>query len=209
MFLSAEEISDSAIFQLHEITIEAPSLIRKIDKDIYFVNEVTQNQASSALELIRLVHIPQLSVNEVLGTLSSSLGSVQIRINGRKASLEQLKTVNKNYIHKIEWINNPGLRYGESTDAVLNVIVKNPQAGGAFNIAVLEGLSMFFNNASLNLILNQGPSQWTVGAWSSIRRNLEMYREYNESYLLPDGSLIQRTQLSGTIESNSAKAAGR
>ena len=109
--------------ELDEFIIEAPSMIRKADKDVYYINENIKARSSSTIDLIRNIQIPQLTVNEIMETITTSLGNLQIRINGREVSIEQMKSVNPQNISKVEWIDNPGLKYGTSTGVVLNIIV--------------------------------------------------------------------------------------
>ena len=198
------EPDTTRILNLEESVVEATTVIRKPDKNIYMVSESLSERSASTLDLIRKVRIPELTVNPVMETVQSSLGTVQIRINGREATVEKLRAVDPKNIQKIEWIDNPGLRFGVSDGVVLNVVVKNPTAGGSLNLASGEGLTMFFNNSNANLTLNDGRSQWTVGAWCNFRGKLEMFREYTDSYLLPDGTRLDRRQepLPGFFNSN-------
>ena len=188
------ETDTTRTYNLEESVVQAATVIRKPDKNIYMVSESLSERSASALDLLQNVRIPELTVNPVMETVVSSLGSVQIRINGREASVEKLQSIDPKNIQKIEWIDNPGLRYGTTEGAVLNVIVKNPTAGGSLNLAAGEGLTVFFNNSRANLTLNEGRSQWTVGVRGSFRGKLEMFREYQDSYLLPDGTRLDRRQ---------------
>lgn len=192
----AQEVNptDSVSIDLDEIVIEASTVVRKAGRDVYYINENQRQKSSDALSLIKNLMISQLNTNEVLGTISSSLGNIGIRINGRESTLDQLKSINPRYIKKIEWISNPGLQYGNSIGCVLNVITINPERGGAFNFNLMEGLTDFFNNSNFNLTINHNRSQWNIGASGSFRGHLDTYREYNDSYKLSNGDIIQRTQ---------------
>lgn len=194
LYASEGNPADSVSIELDEIIIEASSVVRKADKDVYYINTAQQQKSADAISLIKNLMIPELAVNEVMGTINSNLGSIGVRINGRESSLEQLKSINPRYIRKIEWIPNPGLQYGTSIGCVLNVVTMNPDRGGAFNGNVMEGLTDFFNNSNINLTLNNGRSQWNIGASGSFRGHMETYREYNDSYKLSNGDIIERTQ---------------
>ena len=194
LYAHNEHIADSLSQQLDEIVVESPVVIRKADKWIYAVNESLKEHSATAMDLLKKMQIPTLTVNEVMEKVASSLGSVQIRINGREADIQQLKSINPAFVARVEWIDNPGLKYGANVGAVLNVVVTNPGVGGSFNMSVMEGATVFFNNSSANLTLNNGRSQWKAGAWANFRGKLDLYREYNDSYRLPDGSILQRTQ---------------
>lgn len=186
-------IADSLQRELGEVVVQGAPVVRKADKYIYTVTGEIKDRSSSAMDLIKNIQIPNLNVNEVMDQMSSSLGSVQVRVNGRETDIEKLKAINYQDIQRIEWIDNPGLRYGTDVGAVLNLIVNNPTSGGALNLSFMESFTMWFNNSFMNLTLNKGRSQWIVSAWGSVRNKLQMYREYEDAYHLPDGTIIERT----------------
>lgn len=186
--------ADSVYKNLDEVVVQASPVIRKADKSIYNVDKAVKERSSTALNLLNNMAIPELSVNEVMEKISSPLGNVQLRINGREADIDKLKAVNPDNIRKIEWIDNPGLRYGSNTGAVINLIVENPTAGGSLMVFATEGLTTFFHNSSVGLTVNSGNSQWQAGAWCNIRDKLGIFREYNDRYFLPDSTVLQRSQ---------------
>ena len=55
---------------------------------------------------------------------------MQIRINGRVSSIDQVRALLPETIKRVEWMDNPGLRYG-GANYVLNFIVTNPTVGGS------------------------------------------------------------------------------
>lgn len=195
--LPAQELteeSDSLSHELEEITVSAAPVVRKADRAIYSIDNSVKERSSSTLSLLRNIQIPQLNINEVMETVTSSLGNVQIRVNGREISVDKLKTINPENVQKIEWIDNPGLRYGTDVGAVINLIVKNPTFGGSFMFDTQEALTVGFNNTNANLTLNSGASQWNINGSFSLRNKVDFYREYTDSYKLPDGSVMERTQ---------------
>lgn len=195
--LPAQELTeepDSLSRELEEITVKAAPVIRKIDRSIYTVENALKQRSTSTLNLLNNLQIPQLTVNDLMETVTSSLGTVQIRVNGREVTVAGLKMINPENVQKIEWIDNPGLRYGNEAGAVINIIVKNPTAGGSFMINGTQSLTIGYSNASTNLTVNSGASQWTIGGWLYNRNRIDMYREYTDRYLLPNGSVLNRTQ---------------
>lgn len=197
VILSSQELTqypDSLSHELEEITVKAAPVIRKIDRSIYTVEDALKQRSTSTLNLLNNLQIPQLTVNDLMETVTSSLGAVQIRVNGREVTVADLKMINQENVQKIEWIDNPGLRYGNDTGAVINIIVRNPTAGGSFMINGTQSLSAGYSNASTNLTINNGASQWTIGGWLSNRNHIDMFREYTDKYRLSDGSVLNRTQ---------------
>lgn len=185
---------DSLNRRLDEVVVRASGIVRRSDKSIFNVSDDVKERSSTALNLIGNMMIPQLSVNEIMEKITSPLGNVQVRINGREADVDKIKSINPENIVKIEWIDNPGLRYGTDVGAVLNIIVVNPTSGYSVMATTTEGLTAFFNNTSASLTVNQGLSQWQAGGWANFRNNLDIFREYNDRYVLPDGTVLQRSQ---------------
>ena len=97
MFLIAivaagEEPGDTiAAQQLQEIVIQAPKVVRKADMDVYHPSQSAVENSKNGIQLLRNLMIPTLSVNDALGTVSSGGQSVQVRINGREATVEQVQ----------------------------------------------------------------------------------------------------------------------
>ncbi|MDE7126099.1 MAG: TonB-dependent receptor, partial [Muribaculaceae bacterium] len=116
--------------QLSEIVVKAPRVVRKADMDMFYPSESAVEHSKDGVQLLRNLLIPSLDVNDVLGTITTSGQSVQVRINGREATIDQVRGLLPESIKRVEWIDNPGLRYN-GANAVLNFIVSNPDAGGS------------------------------------------------------------------------------
>lgn len=109
---------------LGEITVSAPKVIHKVDMDVFVPSESAVKASQNGMALLRYLMIPTLNINEMTGSIRTSGQNVQIRINGRKASPDQLQTIDPASVRRIEWIDDAGLRYG-SVPAVLNVVMVN------------------------------------------------------------------------------------
>ena len=126
----AEEPADTlASQQLDEIIIEAPKVIRKSDMDIFHPSKSAIDNAKNGMQLLTNLMIPSLAVNDVLGSVTAAGETVQVRINGRTATVDQVRSLLPETIKRVEWIDNPGLRYN-GANYVLNFIVVNPTVGG-------------------------------------------------------------------------------
>ena len=126
----AQETNDSTTIQeLTEIVVKAPKIVRKADMDVLYPSESAVTNSKNGMQLLSNLMIPTLTVNDVMGSISASGQSVQLRINGRMATVEQLRALLPESIKRVEWIDNPGLRYNDAP-YVLNIIVKNPTTGG-------------------------------------------------------------------------------
>lgn len=178
---------------LGEVVVKAPKVINKADMDVYIPSKGALNASADGISLLNRMMIPALNVNELMGTVRTGGQDVEIRINGRKASPGQLKAILPSTVKRIEWIDNPGLRYGD-VPAVVNVIVTNPTVGGSLMSNVAQAFNQPWGNGSFDLKLNNGRSQWAVGGWGHWTNRMSSYREYSETFTRPDGVSVTRTE---------------
>lgn len=152
--------------ELHEIVIEAPKVIHKSDMDVYHPSKSAVDASKNGLQLLNNLMIPSLSVSDALGSINAAGQSVQVRINGRESSVEQLRALLPETIRRVEWIDNPGLRYG-GANYVLNVIVANPTVGGSLMASGRPALNQAWGFYMADAKFNTGRSQWEVGYYPS------------------------------------------
>lgn len=183
---------DSQI-SLGEITVKASRVLHKSDMDVYVPSKSAVKVSQNGLALLRNLMIPSLNVSEITNTVRTGAEDVQIRINGRPADANQLMTLAPSSIKRIEWIDNPGLQYGDAP-AVVNVIVVNPTAGGSLMAQGMQAFDEPWGNGYLNLKLNQGGSQWEIGLFGRYTNKVGTFREYYETFTRPDGTSVTRTE---------------
>ncbi len=202
------ESEDSlSIQELHEIVVEAPKVIRKADMDVYHPSGSAVEASKNGLQLLNNLMIPSLSVSDALGTVKAAGQSVQLRINGRESSIEQVRALLPETIKRVEWIDNPGLRYG-GANYVLNFIVSNPTIGGSLQTMARPSLNTAFGNYMVDAKFNNGPSQWEVGSFFKLTNNLKTHRSYTETFTYPDGKSLTRkeTSLGGRLKNTFGNA---
>lgn len=188
------EIEDSLqIEELQEVVIEAPRVIRKSDMDVYHPSKSAVEHSANGMQLLNNLMIPTLTVNDALGSVQAAGQSVQIRINGREATIEQVRAILPETIKRVEWIDNPGLRYG-GANYVLNIIVVNPTLGGSFQTFGRQALNTAWGDYMADIKLNNGKSQWDIGAQFKLTDNIEGSRQYKETFTYVDGNSLTRTE---------------
>ncbi len=181
------------VIALDEVTVKSPKVIHKADMDVYIPPKETVEASQNGMALLRNLMIPTLNVNEIIGTVRTGSENVEIRINGRQASVEQLTMLSPSSVKRIEWMDNPGLRYGDAV-AVVNIVISNPSAGGSFMAQGMQACDEPWGNGYINLKLNRGHSQWEMGLFGRYTNKIGSYREYSETFTLPDGSSVTRTE---------------
>lgn len=192
----AQETVDSiAPEELNEVVIEAPKVIRKADMDVYHPSQSAIDNSKNGIQLINNLMIPSLTINDALSTIQAAGQSVQVRINGREASLDQVRALLPETIKRVEWIDNPGLRYA-GANYVINLIVANPTVGGSLMTKVQQILTTPFGTYMADAKFNSGYSQWQVGAYGKLTNNIKTSRDYTETFTYPDGASITRDETS-------------
>lgn len=179
--------------ELDELTVEASRVIRKADMDVYIPSREAIEQSKNGMQLLSNLMIPALSVSDMLGTVKAAGQPVQIRINGRETSIDQLRSLLPETIRKVEWIDNPGLRYN-GAPYVINFIVSNPTLGGSLYAHGIPALNVAWGQYTADLKLNVGRSQWQIGGNYKITNKIKTFREYSESFTYPDGTSLERKE---------------
>jgi hypothetical protein len=190
----ADEPQDSvSAEELHEIVIEAPKVVHKADMDVFYPSLSAVENSKNGVQLVRNLMIPSLSVNDVMGTIQTSGESVQVRINGRAATIDQVKNLLPETIKRVEWMDNPGLRYNGAA-AVLNFIVANPTVGGSFMFDGMQALNCAWGVDQTSLKLNNGRSQWGASLNYKMTNKLDTHRDYSETFMFADGETLTRNE---------------
>ena len=206
--LAQTEAPDSiSTHELQEIVIQAPKVIRKADMDVYHPSKSAVENSKNGMQLLRNIMIPTLTVNDALGSISAAGQSVQIRINGRVATIEQVKALLPETIKRVEWIDNPGLRYN-GANYVLNVIVANPTLGGSLMLQAKPALNQKWGYYQGDAKLNIGRAQWSVGGYFKLTDEIKAHREYEETFTYPNGTSLTRkeTPLGGELDNSQGAA---
>ena len=181
------------LHELQEIVIEAPKVIRKADMDVYHPSQSAVEASKNGMQLLNNLMIPSLSVSDALGTIQVAGQSVQVRINGRESSIDQVRALLPETIKRVEWMDNPGLRYG-GANYVLNFIVNNPTIGGSFQGQARPALNQAWGFYMADAKFNSGRSQWEIYASCKLTEDLKIYRDYNETFTYPDGTSLTRNE---------------
>ena len=179
--------------QLDEVVVEAPEIVRKSDMDVYFPSKSAVENSRNGVQLLTNLMIPALTVTEALGTISAAGESVQLRINGRESSVSQVKALLPETIKRVEWIDNPGLRYN-GAGYVLNFIVANPATGGSVQTEGRQALSTAWGDYFADSKFNSGRSQFEIGGLFKLTNKVKSHRDYRETFTYPDGTSLTRTE---------------
>ena len=114
--ISLGEISlnDDAV-SLDGVTVSASAQTSHADKKVVFPSDRQMKASGNGMDLLQQMMLPRVQVdllnNEIKATGN---GVVQVRINGVKVEQDEIKALNPSDIIRIEYHDNPGLRYGNA-----------------------------------------------------------------------------------------------
>ncbi len=126
--------------ELNDIVVNGNSIIQKVDRQIIMPNETQRSAATDGVSLLQNLQIPRILVNPVDNSVSTlSNEGVQLRINGVKASTAEIKALSPKDIIRVEYYDQPGVRFGGA--AVIDYIVKHHDSGGSLTLAATCGVT--------------------------------------------------------------------
>lgn len=128
--------------ELSEVVVESQAIIQKVDRQILLPSKEQMQTSSDGVSLLQNLQIPRIVISPIdnsVKTLSDE--SVQLRINGIEASTADVKAINPKDIIRIEYHDQPGVRYNGAA-AVVDYIVKHRDTGGSLMLAGTNGLTL-------------------------------------------------------------------
>lgn len=117
-------VSDSLI--LNEVVVKSSRVVNTNGTLRIFPTDKQKENSSTAYGLLSKLALPLISVDEVAHTISApnNMGAVQVRINDIEATANDLSSIDLSAVKYVEYIRNPGARYGQNVGFVINIIVK-------------------------------------------------------------------------------------
>ena len=128
--------------ELGEVVVESQAVIQKVDRQILLPSKEQMQASSDGVSLLQNLQIPRIVISPIdnsVKTLSDE--SVQLRINGVEASTADVKAINPKDIIRVEYHDQPGVRYNGAA-AIVDYIVKHRDTGGSLMLAGTNGLTL-------------------------------------------------------------------
>lgn len=184
-------------YLLKGVTVEAAKVVEKVDRQIIFPTKEQVKTAFNGYDLLDNLSLPTIIVNRAeRKVLSLKGGDVQIRINDVKASMQDVLALQPDEVTKVEFINVPGLKYGDSNlDAVINYQVRRRYAGYVGGVSTMQGTKAGFNNSDGYFKYNLKKSEFSINYSFSYRSVEERSYESLGTYHLPTGETLHRNYL--------------
>lgn len=167
---------------LGEVKVVGSNKIQKIDRQILIPSSLQRKASSNGLLLLQNLSLPRIEINSINNSIEMTTGgTVELQINGVKAKLPEVKSLRPDNIAKVEYHDNPGLRYG-NVGAVINIILKRRNSGGNFSVDLTNGINKIGTgdyNVSTNYHFGSSSFKF-MSNWE--RRDLKWIRENVETF---------------------------
>ncbi len=175
---------------LNEVKVEAARMVNKADGKLLLPSEAQKQSSTNGYSLLGKLSLSDIQVDVAMHTIKtlSNKGEVQLRLNGALASKEDLMALDPKCIRNIDFIDNPGVRYGEGIAYVINIRTSRSNSGYTVGTELTNSVTTWDGDHSVYARLNHRNSElglvYDFSYWDfDGDRNKE-----DADYLLNDGT---------------------
>lgn len=186
-------MSESSV-ELDEVTVFGSGIIEKVDKYIVLPGADQLERSAQSIDLFSQLDLPGLTADPVMRTIKVEDRNPVYQINGREQPLSRILNTNPKDILRIEYSNNPGIRYlDKGYSGVINVILRERQQGGSINTSANSALWTGYLDGHAQGSYNYKKSEFVL-SYSANWRNYDKRRiDEHENYISRLGT-IERAQ---------------
>lgn len=182
---------------LGEVVVKAAKVVNRIDGQTIYPSDVQKESSSNGYALLQRLSLPNIRVDNALHSVSTidNKGEVQIRINGVIVGKQEMMSLNPKSILRINFINNPGVRYGEGIAYVVDIITRRADNGYTLGTDITATLTSLQGDGMVYGKWNKGKGELSLSYDINGYKYKGMRSEERADYTLNDGSVY-------TIERN-------
>lgn len=135
------QLSESST-ELGEAVVTANNNRYDIDRQIIIVTDALRKKSQDAFDLLYHSSLPDIRYNIADKTLSSlKNGTLQLRIDNVVHDVSDLPTIMPQDVTSIEYIDQPGIRYGDGVVAVINIKTNHKNIGYQVGVNTSNGVT--------------------------------------------------------------------
>lgn len=182
---------------LDEVTVRASKVVNKPDGMVIYPTDSQRQASTNGYSFLEKLTLPNLRVDNISHTISAinNRGGVQLRINGIIVDKPEMTALDPKDILRIDFIDKPGVRYGESLAYVINIITRRNDSGYSIGTDITSAITTIQGNGMVYGKWNKGKSEWSVSYDINGGKSKGSNILQNANYTLTDGSIY-------TIERN-------
>lgn len=165
--IELEEDSQS----LNEVTVTGNRIINKVDRQIILPDSMQIKSSVNAFDLLKNLSLARINIDPVNQIIKMGRDDVQLRINGVRATPQEVSTLRSQDILRVEYFEDAGVRFGnENVAAVINLIVdRQKNYGGYVAIDARNAPTVGFGNDNLTFKTNYKASEFALNYFVNYR----------------------------------------
>lgn len=182
---------------LDEVTVRASKVVNKPDGMVIYPTDSQRQASTNGYSFLEKLTLPNLRVDNINHTISAidNRGGVQLRINGIIVDKTEMTALDPKDILRIDFIDKPGVRYGESLAYVINIITRRNDSGYSVGTDITSAITTIQGDGMAYGKWNKGKSEWSVSYDINGGKSKGSKILQTANYTLTDGSIY-------TIERN-------
>ena len=186
---------------LSEVTVEAAKVVSKSDGMLIYPTDAQKQASNNAYSMLEKLSLANLRVDPVAHSVTAidNRGGVQLRVNGIVVSQQEMIALNPKDIVKIDFINNPGVRYGEDIAYVIDVVTRRRASGYTVGTDLTSALTSRQADGMIYGKWNRGKSEWFLSYDMDGYKTRGAKSMQRAAYTLTDGRVY-------TIERNDVES---
>lgn len=198
---TAQKEDETKEIELKEVTVKSARTVQRTDGQWIFPSKQQIEASPNGYSLLAKLTLPHLRIDPTMHIITAlgNLGNVQVRINDMVASQQDLLSMDVKAVQRIEYLDNPGVRYGDGIAYVVNIIVKKPVSGFVVGADLTNTLTTMNGNETIFGKLNHGQSELGLSYSFDYHNFKELQYDERATYELESGErhTIYRQQLDG------------
>lgn len=197
MYAQTDSLKVDTTYTLGEVTVRGMRVINKVDRQILLPTSAMKKHSSDGYDLLNKMMLNGIRIDPERQAITSMRGgSVQVRINDIKANQQDITSLRPDEVIRVEYIDNPGVRYSDGTlDAVINFVVKRRYAGYVGGLGTMQAFTTGFNNSNAYFKYNYKKSEFSVYYGFNYRGYDGRKVNSESSYFFPDGTERHRNYI--------------
>ena len=186
---------------LGEVTVKAAKVVNKSDGMIIYPTDAQKQASNNGYSILEKLTLANLRIDNINHTVTAidNRGGVQLRVNGIVAGKQEMLALNPKDIAKINFINNPGVRYGDGIAYVIDIVIRRAESGYTVGTDLTTALTTLQGDGMVYGKWNKGRSEWSLSYDVSGYKSKGSKSSQLAEYTLTDGSIY-------TIERNDVES---
>lgn len=188
--------NDGKSVALDEVVVKAAKVVNKIDGQTIYPTDIQKESSSNGYGILQKLALPNIKIDLAAHSVSATdnRGEVQLRINGIIVERQEMIALDPKTIARINFVNNPGVRYGNGIAYVIDIITRRAAHGYIAGTDITVAITSLSGNGTAYGKWNTGKSELSVSYDFSGNRLKGLQANENANYTLNDGSVYTVTR---------------